>query len=94
MEWSTQRWTRILTTSHPLIIFKIEKCYESEPKFKDVYQRNNLPNSLRDRAYIVNFGGCKYVEMHLFTCELTYLFTYWIIPNFLKNSGSKQPKFC
>ena len=29
--------------SHPLTNFEIQKYYQNEPKFNDVYSRNNLP---------------------------------------------------
>ena len=28
--------------SHPLTNFEIQKFYENEPKFNDIYSRNNL----------------------------------------------------
>ena len=28
---------------HPLKSFEIQKYYQNEPKFNDVYSRNNLP---------------------------------------------------
>ena len=28
---------------HPLTNFEIQKYYQNEPKFNDVYSRNNLP---------------------------------------------------
>ena len=31
--------------------FKIQKCYQNEPKFNDVYSRNNLPK-LKDGAFV------------------------------------------
>ena len=31
--------------THPLTNFEIPKCYQSGPKFDDVYLRNNLPKT-------------------------------------------------
>ena len=33
---------------HPLTNFEIMNHYENEPKFNDVYSRNNLPNKIKD----------------------------------------------
>ena len=33
---------------HPLTYFEIQKCYQNEPRFNDVYCRYNLPNKIKD----------------------------------------------
>ena len=38
---------------NPLTNFEIQKYYQNEPKFNDVYSRNNLPE-IKDGAYIIN----------------------------------------
>ena len=38
---------------HHLTNFEIQKYYKNEPKFSDVYSRNNLPK-IKDVAYAVN----------------------------------------
>ena len=40
-------------SSHPLTDFEIQKYYQKEPKFNDVYSRNNLSET-KDGAYITN----------------------------------------
>ena len=40
-------------SSHPLTDFEIQKYYQKEPKFNDVYSRNNLSKT-KDGAYITN----------------------------------------
>ena len=40
-------------SSHPLTNFEIQKYYQKEPKFNDVYSRNNLSKT-KDGAYIIN----------------------------------------
>ena len=37
----------------PLTNFEIQKYYQNEPKFNDVYSRNNL-TEIKDRAYLIN----------------------------------------
>ena len=40
-------------SSHPLTDFEIQKYYQKEPKFNDVYSRNNLSKT-KDGAHITN----------------------------------------
>ena len=39
---------------HPLTNFEIQKHYKNEPRFSGVFSRNNLPNNIKDGAYIIN----------------------------------------
>ena len=39
--------------SYPLTNFEIRKCYQSQPKFNGVYERNNL-SKMKDEAYLIN----------------------------------------
>ena len=39
---------------HPLTNFEIRKYYENEPRFNVVYCRNNLPNIIKNGAYVTN----------------------------------------
>ena len=47
----------------PLTNFEIQKYYQNEPKFNNVYSRNNLPKT-NDRTYVVNLDECKSIESH------------------------------
>ena len=38
---------------HPLTNFEIEK-YKNKSKFNGVYSRDNLPNKIKDGAYLIN----------------------------------------
>ena len=44
---------RFLMPSHPLTNFGIQKYFQNEPIFNDVYSRNNLPKT-KDGAYVIN----------------------------------------
>ena len=44
---------------HPLTNFEMQKCYQSELKFKGVYSWNNLSNTITDRAYLVYLNYYK-----------------------------------
>ena len=48
---------------HLLTNFEIQKCYENEPKFNDVYLRNNL-SKIKDGAYIINPDENESVGTH------------------------------
>ena len=48
---------------HPLTNFEIQKYYQKEPKFNDVYSKNNL-SKIKDRAYLKNLGECKSIGTH------------------------------
>ena len=37
----------------PLINFEIQKYYQNESKFNDIYSRNNLPK-MKAAAYVIN----------------------------------------
>ena len=39
---------------HPLRNFEIKKYHENESTFNGVYSRDNLPNKIKDGAYVIN----------------------------------------
>ena len=39
---------------HPLTNFEIQKNYQNKPRFNGVYSRGNLPDKIKDGAYIKN----------------------------------------
>ena len=43
---------------HPLTNFEIKKYYQNEPKFKDVYSRNNL-HKIKNGAFVINLDEFK-----------------------------------
>ena len=51
---------------HPLTNFEMRRYYQNEPTFNGVYSRDNLPNKIKDGAYVINFD------------EYAYVGTYWI----------------
>ena len=38
---------------HPLTNFEIQKYYQNESRFNDVYSRDNLPK-IKDGTYVIN----------------------------------------
>ena len=48
---------------HPLTNFEIQMYYQNQPKFNDVYSRNNLPK-IKDGVYIINLDEYKSIVTH------------------------------
>ena len=49
---------------HPLRNFGIKKYYQNEPKFNGVFSRDNLPNKIKDGAYIINLDEYSDIGTH------------------------------
>ena len=48
-----------LIPPHSLTNFEIQKYYQNELWFNGVYSRNNLPNKIKDGAYVINLDEYK-----------------------------------
>ena len=63
----------------PLTNFEIQKYYQNEPKFSNVYSRSNLPKT-NDRTYVINLDECKSIENHWIAlyvnCDNSFGITY------------------
>ena len=49
---------------HPLTNFEIMKYYENESRFNGVYSRDNLPNKIKDGAYVINLDEYSDIDTH------------------------------
>ena len=49
---------------HPLTNFEIQKYYKNEPRFNGVFSNDNLPNKIKDVAYIINLDEYSDVGTH------------------------------
>ena len=56
--------TRILIPPHPLTKFEIQNYFQNEPKFNGVYSRDNLPDKIKDGAYVINLDEYSDIETH------------------------------
>ena len=56
------KWT--FNTAHPLTNLEIQKYYENESRFNGVYPRDNLPNKIKDEAYIINLDEYSDIGTH------------------------------
>ena len=51
--------------------------YQNEPRFNEVYSRDNLPNKIKDGAYVINFDdysdiGTHWVALYALNNNVTY----------------------
>ena len=63
---------------HPLTNFEIQKYYQNELRFNGVYSRDNLPDKIKDEAYIINLDeysdiGTHWVALYVQNNDVTYL---------------------
>ena len=66
-----------LMPSHPLTNFEIQKYYQNEPRCNGIYSRNNLPKTIKDRAYVINLDeyadvGTHWIDLFCSRCEIVY----------------------
>ena len=75
---------------HPLTNFEIQKYYENEPRFNDVFSRDNL-QKIKDGAYIKNLDeysdiGAHWVALYVHNNNVTYFDSFGVehIPKEIK----------
>ena len=59
------------------------KCYENESRFNGVYSRDNLPNKIRDGAYVINLDeysdiGTRWVALYIKNNVVTYFDSFGV----------------
>ena len=64
-------------TPHPLTNFEIQAYYQNEPKFIGVCSRDNLPDKIKDGAYVINLDeysgiGTHWIALYLNNKTATY----------------------
>ena len=47
---------------HPLTNFEIQEYYQNEPRFNGVFSRDNLPNGIKNGAYVINLDEYNDIE--------------------------------
>ena len=68
---------------HPLTNFETQKYYQNEPRFNGVYSRNNLPNTLKDGAYVINPDeysdiGTHWIALYSLNNNVTYFDSFGV----------------
>ena len=85
---------------YPLTNFEILKYYENESRFNGVYSRDNLPNKIKDGAYVINLDehsdiGTHWVALYVKNNDITYFDSFGVehIPKeinaFIRNKNIK-----
>ena len=82
-EGSKKKKLNSLLPFHPLTNIEISEYYKNEPRFNGVYSRNNLPNKIKKRAYVINLDeygntGTHWVSLFVKTNEAIYFDSFGI----------------
>ena len=89
---------------HPVTNFKIQRCYRDEPRFNGSYCRNNLPNKVKDGAYVINLDkhsdiGTHWIAVYVTNNDITYFDSFEVdyipieIKTFIGNKSIKTNIF-
>ena len=75
---------KILTLpAHPLTNFEIQEYYQNEPRFNGVFSRDNLPNTIKNGAYVINLDeyhdiGTHWVALYVNNKTITYFDSFGV----------------
>ena len=76
---------------HALTNFEIQKYYKNQSKFNVVYSRDNLPNKIKDGAYVINLDKYSdirthWVALYVYNVDVTYFDSFSVehIPKEIK----------
>ena len=75
----------------------MQKYYRNEPRFNEVYSRDNLPNKIKDGAYVINLVeysdiGTHWIALYALNINVTYFNSFGVehirkeIKKFIKRS--------
>ena len=53
-----------MTPPHPLTNFEIREYNQNEPRFNEVFSRDNLPNTIKNGAYVINLDEYHDIVTH------------------------------
>ena len=62
--WGKKKPLNLLLTFHPLTNIEISEYYKNELRFNGVYSRNNLPNKIKNGAYVINVDEYENTGTH------------------------------
>ena len=78
---------------HPLTNFEIQTYYQNKPRFNGVYSRDNLPDKIKDGAYVMNLDeyfdiGTHWIALYVNTKRVTYFDNFGVehIPKEIKKN--------
>ena len=72
-----------MTPPHPLTNFETREYYQKEPRFNGVFSRDNLPNTIKNGAYVVNLDeyrdiGTHWVALYVNNKTVTYFDSFGV----------------
>ena len=73
----------ILILSHLLTNFEIQKYYQNEPRFNGVYSRDNLPNKIKDGAFVIDLDeyfdtGTHWIAVYSLNNNVSYFDSFGV----------------
>ena len=80
----TPRRSRVLgDLPHTLTNFEIQAYYQNEPRFDGVFSRDNLPNTIKNGAYVINLDeyrdiGTHWVALYVNNKTVTYFDSFGV----------------
>ena len=68
---------------HPLTTFEIQNYYQNEPRFNGVYSRDNLPDKIKDGAYVIKLDeysdiGTHWIPSYALNSNVTYFDSFGV----------------
>ena len=76
---------------NPSANFEIQAYYQNEPRFNGVYSRDNLPDKIKDGAYVINLDeysdiGTNWIALYVNNKSVTYFDSFGVehIPKEIK----------
>ena len=89
---------------HPLTNFEIQRHYQNEPRFNGVFSRNNLPEKIKDRAFLINLDeyadvDTQWIALFCNRNEIVYFDSFGVehvpeeVKEFVRNKNVKANIF-
>ena len=74
---------KALIPTHPLTNIEIQEYYENEPRINGVYSKDNLPKTIKNRAYVINLDeyadiGTHWIALYVKDNEITYFDSFGV----------------
>ena len=68
---------------HPLTNFEIQAYYQNEPRFNGIFSRDNLPNTIKNGAYVINLDeyhdiGTHWMALYVNNKTITYFDSFGV----------------
>ena len=68
---------------YSLTNFEIQKYYQNKQRFNGVYFRDNLPNKIKDGAYVINLDeysdiGTHWIALYALNNNVTYFDSFGV----------------